>query len=115
MLHSAPPNARLQDCWHPDPVVRPDMSEVAAQLQEAIHTWDWQTGHASVSTNTPASTARSGRLGSARGVAGGRTSVDGPPGGKAPSGRPGSAGTAGEGNSGEDEVGDKAGCKCVVQ
>ncbi|PNW79504.1 hypothetical protein CHLRE_08g358200v5 [Chlamydomonas reinhardtii] len=105
----------IQDCWHPDPVVRPDMSEVAAQLQEAIHTWDWQTGHASVSTNTPASTARSGRLGSARGVAGGRTSVDGPPGGKAPSGRPGSAGTAGEGNSGEDEVGDKAGCKCVVQ
>lgn len=31
-----------QACWNPDPVARPDMSEVAAQLQVAAREWDWQ-------------------------------------------------------------------------
>ncbi|GLC46571.1 hypothetical protein PLESTB_001619700 [Pleodorina starrii] len=32
----------IQACWHPDPLVRPDMAEVAALLETAAADWDWQ-------------------------------------------------------------------------
>lgn len=42
---STPTPPRPQACWHPDPLLRPDMATVAASLAAAVHDWDWQQRH----------------------------------------------------------------------